>query len=67
MPVLKTFQGMVVVFKLRVVFCSAARENLNNVRFQGKTMRVSTSKHDRISMPKKDGEVCALKEDVCKY
>ena len=48
-------------------FCSAARENLNNVRFQGKTMRVSTSKHDRISMPKKDGEVCALKEDVCKY
>ena len=39
------------------LFCCPARENLNDVRFQGKRMRVSTSKHDGINMPKKDAEV----------
>ncbi|XP_028404490.1 polypyrimidine tract-binding protein 1-like isoform X2 [Dendronephthya gigantea] len=40
-----------------------ARENLNEIRFQGNKIRVSTSKHDGISMPKKDGEGEHLTKD----
>lgn len=41
---------------MRILFY-LARENLNEVRFQGKKLRVSTSKHDNINMPKRDSEV----------
>ncbi|XP_046852492.1 polypyrimidine tract-binding protein 1-like [Xenia sp. Carnegie-2017] len=40
-----------------------ARENLNEVRFQGKKLRVSTSKHDNINMPKRDSEGAHLTQD----